>query len=108
MNELHKTKPHKAGMRFPHIGGHRNSWYRIPANRGTNNRMNGVRAADREELFISRLFEWGLCSEFSGHIAHEIRFDTTGLTGILNEAEFPFAIEVADFDDFQFSVGYFR
>ena len=27
------------------------------ANRGTNNRMNGVRAADREELFISRLFE---------------------------------------------------
>lgn len=64
--------------------------------------MNGVRAADREELFISRLFEWGLCSEFSGHIAHEIRFDTTGLTGILNEAEFPFAIEVADFDDFQF------
>lgn len=95
-------------MRFPHIGRHSNSWYRIPANRGTNNRMNGVRAADREELFISRLFEWGLCSEFSGHIAHEIRFDTTGLTGILNEAEFPFAIEVADFDDFQFSISYFR
>ena len=61
MNELHKTKPHKAGMRFPHIGRHRNSWYRIPANRGTNNRMNGVRAAETpfsdQELEMQQL--WG-------------------------------------------------